>query len=201
MECGVLNRAATADAGPMRGQARPRLLLHICCAPDGTVPVLDLAAEGWDVRGFFYGSNIQPEDEYRRRLEALRILADRTGLRAEEAPYVPEEWTQVMTERGLMCEPEGGQRCAACFALQFQAAAEEAARLGCSRLCTTLTISPHKDVERINRIGAEIAASRGLTWEARIWRKQNGFLRSIKLSKEWGLYRQSYCGCLPSRRF
>ncbi|MBQ9565719.1 MAG: epoxyqueuosine reductase QueH [Synergistaceae bacterium] len=184
----------------MVDEDKPRLLLHICCAPDGTVPALDLAAEGWDVTGFFYGSNIQPEEEYRRRLDALHILTERAGFPALEACYAPEGWTAVMTKRGLMDEPEGGRRCTACFTLQLEAAAQEAARQGCSHLCTTLTISPHKDAERINRIGAEIAASHGFLWENRIWRKRNGFLRSIRLSKEWGLYRQRYCGCLPSRR-
>ena len=177
---------------------KTRLLLHICCAPDATVPAPDLMVEGWDVTGFFYGSNIQPEEEYRRRLGALHTLMEHAGISVVEAPYDPDLWTRHMMELGLMCEPEGGRRCTECFRLQLEAAAEEAAKRGCTHLCTTLTISPHKDVERINRTGAEEAALRGLTWENRVWRKQNGFLRSIRLSKEWGLYRQNYCGCLPS---
>ena len=176
------------------------MLLHICCAPDATVPTRDLAAEGWQVAGFFYGSNIQPEEEYRLRLGALHTLREHRGLPVEVAPYAPEEWRAHMLRLGLMEEPEGGRRCTACFELQLAAAAGAAVRLGCSHLCTSLTISPHKDAARITAIGERIAAAHGLTWEPRIWRKKNGFLRSIRISKEMGLYRQNYCGCLPSRR-
>ena len=176
------------------------LMLHICCAPDATVPTLDLAAEGWQVAGFFYGSNIQPEEEYQLRLGALHTLREHRGLPVEVAPYAPEEWRAHMLRLGLMEEPEGGRRCTACFELQLAAAAEAAVRLGCSHLCTSLTISPHKDAARITAIGERIASAHGLTWEPRIWRKKDGFLRSIRISKELGLYRQNYCGCLPSRR-
>ena len=175
------------------------MLLHICCAPDATVPVRDLRAEGWEVEGFFYGSNIQPEDEYRRRLDALRLLAAREGIRVLEAPYAPQDWLGRMA--GLMDEPEGGRRCAVCFALQLEAAASAACGLGCSRLCTSLTVSPHKDVELIAAIGERAAAARGLAWEPRVWRKCDGFLRSLRLSAEMGLYRQNYCGCTASRNF
>lgn len=176
------------------------MMLHICCAPDATVPLEVFGAEGWRVAGFFYGSNIQPEEEYLRRLGALHTLRDHAGVPVEEAPYAPGEWLQHMEDLGLLKEPEGGRRCTACFELQLQAAAAAAVRLGCSRLCTSLTISPHKDVARINGIGEAVAAAHGLAWEPRIWRKGDGFLRSIGLSKELGLYRQNYCGCLPSQR-
>ncbi|MCR5346821.1 MAG: epoxyqueuosine reductase QueH [Fretibacterium sp.] len=175
------------------------LMLHICCAPDATVPVEDLTAEGWQVAGFFYGSNIQPVEEYRLRLGALHKLMDyHNGLPVEEAPYAPDVWLSHMLRLGLMEEPEGGARCTACFELQLEAAARAAIRLGCSHLCTSLTISPHKDAARITSIGERIAEENSLTWEPRIWRKKNGFLRSIRASKELGLYRQNYCGCMPS---
>ena len=177
-----------------------RLLLHICCAPDATIPVEDLQAEGWQVAGFFYGSNIQPEEEYRLRLDALHILAGHTSLPVEEAPYAPEGWLDHMARLELLEEPEGGRRCTACFELQLRAAAESAVRLGCPYLCTSLTISPHKDVGRINAIGESIAKAHGLTWHPRIWRKRDGFLRSLRRSRELGLYRQNYCGCAPSQR-
>ena len=150
--------------------------------------------------GFFYGSNIHPREEYVRRLDALHTLMAHQGLPLDEAPWVPEVWMARMEGGGLMDEPEGGRRCAACFALQLEAAAEAALRLGCTHLCTSLTISPHKDVELIARIGADCAASHGLIWEDRVWRKRDGFLRSIRMSKELGLYRQNYCGCVASLR-
>ena len=169
------------------------LLLHICCAPDASVPVPDLLSEGWNVHGYFYGSNIHPQDEYSRRLEALHTLTSYTGIQCDIAGYDPDEWLEGV--RGLEAEPEGGKRCARCFELQLEAGAKIARALGCEYFCTTLTISPHKNVELINSLGERIAGLCGLCWEKRIWRKNNGFLRSVRASKELGLYRQNYCGC------
>ena len=98
-----------------------RMMLHICCAPDATVPLRGLRAEGWEVLGFFYGSNIHPEDEYLKRLDALRVLRDCEAVSVVEAPYLPRTWFDRMA--GLMDEPEGGRRCTACFALQLEASA------------------------------------------------------------------------------
>lgn len=169
------------------------IMLHICCAPDGSVPVPDLQSEGWNVKGFFYGSNIHPFEEYERRLEAVRILAGHCGIECVIGHYEPGEWQESV--KGLEGEPEGGRRCARCFRLQLEASAAEALKHGCEYLCTTLTISPHKNVELINGLGREVAGSYGLKWECRVWRKRNGFLRSVRASRELGLYRQNYCGC------
>ena len=174
------------------------LLLHICCAPDASVPVPDLIAEGWNVKGFFYGSNIHPFDEYKKRLEALDILIKHTGIECEISEYKPDEWLGKV--HGLENEPEGGLRCEKCFEIQLEACAMEAKRLNFENLCTTLTISPHKNVNLINSIGKRFADLFNIKWLDRIWRKNNGFLRSIRASKELGLYRQNYCGCVYSIR-
>lgn len=174
------------------------LLLHICCAPDATVPVLDLLKAGYNVKGFFYGNNIQPFNEYEKRLEALKILIQKTNLDVEIAPYNPDEWLEKTSF--LKNEPEGGKRCELCFRLQFEAAALTANRFLCSDFTTTLTISPHKNVNKIFEIGSEISRDFNLNWQNIIWRKNNGFLRSINLSKEFGLYRQNYCGCIFSKK-
>ncbi len=174
------------------------ILLHICCAPDGSVPVPDLLAEGWSVTGFFYGSNIHPQDEYLRRLEAVRILAETFGVNCVIGHYDPEEWLSCV--KGLENEPEGGRRCEKCFTLQLEACAREAVNLNCEYISTTLTISPHKNADLINSIGQSVAESHGLKWDNRVWRKKNGFLRSVNASKELGLYRQNYCGCTFSIR-
>lgn len=174
------------------------LLLHLCCAPDGTVPWPELLAQGYGAEGFFYGSNIQPQEEYLRRLEAARALAASLGRPLHEAPYDPEGWLEAT--RDLALEPEGGERCRLCFRLQLEAAGERAHSLGLVSLATTLTISPHKDVELLNAIGRDVAARRGLIWIDRIWRRGGGFVRSVAESRRLGLYRQNYCGCLYSRR-
>lgn len=174
------------------------MLLHICCAPDATVPLLDLKAEGWEVVGYFYGSNIHPQDEYLKRADAVEALAGHEKTSVSMRPYDPNEWLDRTAF--LADEPERGRRCALCFELQLEAAADEGVRLNATHLCTTLSISPHKDVTLISRLGREIAASRGLLWEDRIWRKNNGFLRSLALCRDLGLYRQTWCGCVYSCR-
>ena len=177
---------------------KTRLLLHICCAPDATVPWPELLNEGCEVVGYFYGGNIHPAAEYERRAEAVRTLSQATQAPAVLPAYEPEVWLEATKE--LADEPERGRRCSVCFRLQLEAAAQYAAEHGFTHLCTTLTISPHKDAALINRIGAETAARHGRVWVERIWRKKDGFKRSVAESKRLGLYRQNYCGCIYSLR-
>jgi len=174
-----------------------RLLLHACCAPDATVPLADLSAEGFAATLYWYGANIHPAAEEKKRREALASLA------AGRVPvFVEDTFTPPWMEAAspLAEEPEGGRRCALCFRLQLEGAARAAVREGIPLLCTTLTISPHKDASLINAIGEETVRAFGLRWLSRIFRKQNGFVRSVAMSKELGLYRQSYCGCIFSLR-
>lgn len=177
---------------------KKRLLLHICCAPDATIPWPELISEEYETAGYFYGGNIHPAEEYELRLGAVRVLAAETRGELILPAYDTGEWFAAV--RGLEDEPERGARCAVCFRVQLEAAADYARENGFSHLCTTLTISPHKDVKLINAIGAEAASSRGLEWVERVWRKNDGFKRSVAESKRLGLYRQNYCGCLFSMR-
>jgi len=175
-----------------------KLLLHICCAPDATVPLSDLKREGWAVTGYFYGCNIHPEAEYLKRAEAVRVLCSVLLADAVFPGYDPQSWYLVTS--GLSDEPEGGKRCEVCFAAQLRAAAEYAKENGFGYLTTTLTISPHKDPALINRLGTEAASEFGLVWLDRVWRKNDGFKRSVAESRRLGLYRQIYCGCIYSER-
>ena len=173
-----------------------KVLLHVCCAPDATVPWTDLPGEGYEVVPYWYGNNIHPAAEVKRRRDTLAALSLRMGGSVLWEEYVPETWLEAASR--LANEPEGGARCALCFRLQLEAAARRASAMKIPLLCTTLTISPHKNAELINSIGAECASQYGVAWLARVFRKKNGFVRSVALSKEYGLYRQSYCGCLYS---
>lgn len=175
-----------------------KLLLHICCAPDATIPWPELIAEGYEAVGFFYGSNIHPQDEYDRRLEALNVLQKSVNAKVVLPKYNAQEWLAAAKE--FAAEPEGGKRCEVCFRLQLEAAAQYAAENGYDAFCTTLTISPHKNVVLINGIGTELGKKYGIEWVEKVWRKQNGFKRSVEESKRLGLYRQNYCGCVFSRR-
>ncbi|MCL1941641.1 MAG: epoxyqueuosine reductase QueH [Synergistaceae bacterium] len=172
-----------------------KLLLHICCAPDATVPWASLSRD-MSVAGYFYGSNIHPQEEYAKRREAVAKLMGSVGGRCIYPDYLPDSW--LRSALPYAGEPEGGKRCALCFRLQLEHAAREAAGSGCSHLCTTLTISPHKNVTLINGIGNEIAENYGLAWVGRVWRSNNGFPDSVKAARALGLYRQNYCGCVYS---
>jgi predicted adenine nucleotide alpha hydrolase (AANH) superfamily ATPase len=175
-----------------------RAALHVCCAPDATVPWPVLREEGYDVAGFFYGNNIHPEGEWRARAEAVRKLAGSLDGECEIALYQADAWFALT--RGYESAPEGGGRCVKCVRAQLAAAAEFAAKRGAGFLCTTLTISPHKNPAVINEIGESCASSRGLVWINRVWRKGGGFKLSAARSREMNLYRQNYCGCIYSAR-
>jgi predicted adenine nucleotide alpha hydrolase (AANH) superfamily ATPase len=177
---------------------RRRAALHVCCAPDATIPWPALREEGYDVAGFFYGSNIHPRDEWLARAEAVRKLAGALGGECGMAAYEPDEWFDLT--RGCESAPEGGDRCVKCFRAQLTASAKFAVKLGAGFLCTTLTISPHKNPAVINEIGESCASAQGLVWINRVWRKGGGFKLSVARSREMNLYRQNYCGCLYSAR-
>ncbi len=180
-----------------------KVLLHVCCAPDATVPWPELINEGYETSGFFYGSNVHPFDEYEKRRDAVRYVAKTFGKRLFEVPYCPSEWVHGIATRckGMeMIKKEGGPRCALCFWSQFEAAAKCALEQGFDALCTTLTISPHKKPDLVNGIGKSMAKRHGLQWIERIWRCRDGFRRSVLKSRELELYRQNYCGCVFSIR-
>jgi predicted adenine nucleotide alpha hydrolase (AANH) superfamily ATPase len=170
----------------------PKVLLHICCAPDATAVFERLAPEH-EVLGFFHGPNIHPPEEYVLRLDNARRVAEALGFRLLLAPYSPEAWDQDV--RGLEQEPERGRRCEACFQHNLRATAAKARELGIPAFTTTLTISPHKDAAKIFAAGRAAGAEYGVEFLELDFKKRDGFKRSLELSRELGLYRQAYCGC------
>jgi predicted adenine nucleotide alpha hydrolase (AANH) superfamily ATPase len=185
---------ATADE---RHTARIPILMHICCAPDATVPVVRLRAKGYEPVGFFYDPNIQPKEEYELRLDQARKLACIENFELIVGPYEPEHW--LAATREFWHEPEGGLRCPRCFGVLLDAAARKAADLQIAMFTTTLLISPHKDVHVLEQVGREKGGLYGVSFLAEAFRKKDGFRESVNLSKEYGLYRQNYCGCIYSR--
>ena len=174
---------------------RPRLLLHCCCGPC-TTAVYERLARDFDVVCYWYNPNIQPAEEYRKRLDALRQLADATGMELLIEEGGEDEWAGAIA--GLEDEPEGGRRCDVCFRLRLEKAAAKAAQLGCECFSTTLTVSPYKPAATINPIGEAAAEETGLKFLAADFKQRDGFKRSVELSKQYGLYRQKYCGCMYS---
>ena len=171
--------------------------MHICCAPDATVPVLRLRAKGFEPVGFFYDPNIHPQEEYKLRLAQARKLADIQQFELLEGPYEPDAWLAAAAP--YKDEPEGGLRCRVCFGVVLDAAARKAAQLGIGAFTTTLLISPHKDVRVLEEAGRECGARYGVAFLPEAFRKQDGFRQSVHLSREYGLYRQNYCGCIYSK--
>ena len=147
---------------------------------------------------YFYGANIHPYEEWEKRLAALRTLAADRSARLVVRPYDTAEWDASV--KGLEDEPEGGKRCEVCMKLQLSSAAKAARDLGIDRLCTSLTLSPQKHPDMINKWGSDAAGENGLVWIDRVWRKKGGFAFSVSESRRLGLYRQCYCGCRYSYR-
>jgi uracil-DNA glycosylase family 4 len=176
---------------------KPKLLLDICCAPDAT-QVIKLLEKDYEIAGYFYNPNIQPEAEYEKRLiEAERLFRLWNVTLYQDAPAV-DEWLKAM--KGLESAPEGGRRCEACFAFRLERAAQFAQENGFSIFTTTLTISPHKNAGFINQLGQHVARQQGIKFLSADFKKQDGFKKSIELAKELALYRQDYCGCSFSKR-
>ncbi len=174
-----------------------KILLHICCAPDATTAYKRLSVEH-EVVGYFFNPNVQPLQEYEKRKKAVEILSKAWNFKVIYPPYEPEKWFKVV--RGLENLSEGGMRCRACIAYRLRQTALEAKKLGFDSFTTSLTTSPHKDVNFINDIGEKIAKNVGLKYFTSIFRKKDGFLESVRYSKELNLYRQNYCGCIFSLR-
>ena len=177
------------------GPQRPKLLLHACCGPCSSA-VLEKLCRYFEITVLYYNPNTWPAEEYYRRGEELKKFvaqAHPLGVTVIEDHYDPQEFYTAV--QGLENEPERGGRCTVCYRLRMGRAAQYAKEHGFDWFTTTLSISPHKDAARINQIGQELEAEFGIRHLPSDFKKQNGYLRSLQLSEEYGLYRQDYCGC------
>lgn len=177
---------------------RPRLLLHACCAPCSSY-VLEYLYEKTDITLFFYNPNISPESEFRQRASELARLLAETG---REIPiihpsYNPAQFAQIA--KGLEGEPEGGRRCYRCYTLRLRETAACAVQKGFDLFTTTLSVSPHKNAAWLNEIGKRLETEYGVSYLCADFKKKDGYKRSIELSRQYGLYRQNYCGCSYSK--
>lgn len=177
----------------------PRLLLHSCCAPCSSY-VLEYLSEYFEITVFYYNPNIYPDAEYEKRVEEQRMLTDSLPARYPisfiAGRYDKERFYEAA--EGYEQEREGGERCFRCYELRLREAAEAARDDGFDYFTTTLSISPLKNAEKLNAIGEQLAQEYGLAYLPSDFKKKNGYKRSTELSKEYGLYRQDYCGCVYS---
>jgi predicted adenine nucleotide alpha hydrolase (AANH) superfamily ATPase len=173
------------------------LFVHVCCAPDAAYVVALLQTE-YDVRGFFYNPNIEPADEYDRRLGEARKVGRLLSFDLEEGPADQPRW-EAMTRR-FAAEPEKGRRCAICYAMRLDLTARRARESGFPSFTTIMSVSPRKDAGLMNRIGLRLGRKYGLQFLAADFKKKDGFRKSVEISRRLGLYRQNYCGCRYSLR-
>ena len=180
---------------------RPRLLLHACCAPCSSY-VLEYLSQYFFITLLFYNPNISPQTEYEKRYaELLRLVKEqphRFPVSVVPCGYDPESFFSAV--HGLESLPEGGARCAVCYRMRLEAAARAAKDGGFDYFTTTLSISPLKDAEKLNAIGAELSGEYGVPYLYSDFKKKEGYKRSVALSREYGLYRQNYCGCIFSKQ-
>ncbi len=184
-----------------QGESRPRVLLHACCGVCSSA-VLEYLTRYFDVTLLWYNPNLFPEEEFRRRYDALEEILEKMGL-ARQVKILTEPWRHEDYEgqvRGLENEPEGGARCTVCFRLRLRETARLARERGYDYFCTTLTLSRHKDERRINALGEEIGKALGVAWLPSDFKKQGREMRSTELAEQYGIYRQLYCGCQYSLR-
>lgn len=178
---------------------RKTLLLHACCAPCSSY-VLEYLDNFFDITVFYYNPNISPLSEYEKRISELRRLISEMPLSHEinflGGTYEPEKFDNIA--KGLENVPEGGERCFRCYRLRMEEAAKIAAEKGFDYFTTTLSISPHKNAEKLNEIGKELEKEHNIKYLYSDFKKKNGYKRSIELSREYNLYRQNYCGCIYS---
>lgn len=179
----------------------PALLLHSCCAPCSSY-VLETLSRDFSITVFYYNPNIYPEEEYWKRVEEqkefIRRLPAVHPISFMEGVYDKENFYQ--TVKGMEQIPEGGERCFACFRLRLGEAVKKAKEGNFDYVTTTLTISPMKNAGKLNEIGEKLCKKEGVCWLPSDFKKKNGYKRSTELSREYGMYRQDYCGCVFSLR-
>ncbi len=175
---------------------KPKLLLHSCCGPCSTW-VISFLKDYFDITIYYYNPNIEPLEEYlHRKREQIKFLQEykQAKINFLDCDYNNNEFKDIA--KGLENIPEGGARCHKCFYLRMYKTAQVAASNGFSYFGTTLTVSPHKNSEIINKIGEHIMKELNINFIYGDFKKNDGYKKSIEYSLEYHLYRQNYCGCL-----
>lgn len=184
-----------------------KLLLHICCANCGTIPIERLKHK-FDITLFWYNPNITSKIEHEKRfkdVEKLVTIYSKNDIRQKsdnsfliKGKYEPEKWFKAI--KGLEKEPEGGKRCEICIKMRMEKSAKYAKQTGFSCIGTSLTTGPQKNAKKINAIAQKAADDNGLDFYVADFKKKDGFKKSIELSKKYKFYRQNFCGCGFSKK-
>lgn len=175
------------------------LLLHACCAPCSSA-VLERLTDYFDITILYYNPNITDKKEYQKRLSEIKTFVQKlqkNNIKVLDGRYNPQEFFDM--SKGLEEEKERGKRCYKCYELRLRETAQVAQKLNFDYFTTTLSISPYKNSNWLNEIGENLNFEYKPTYLYADFKKKNGYKRSIELSKEFGLYRQDYCGCIYSK--
>ena len=177
------------------------LLLHSCCAPCSSY-VLEYLSDYFKITILYYNPNISPYSEYlKRKEEQIRLI--NTMKTKYKVDIIDADYDNNLYEekiKGLENEPERGIRCHICYKLRLEKTCIKAKELNYDFFGTTLTLSPYKDSNVLNKIGSELMNEYNVNYLFSDFKKKNGYKRSIELSKIYNLYRQNYCGCIYSKR-
>ncbi len=179
----------------------PTLLLHSCCAPCSSY-VLQYLSQYFQIAVLYYNPNIYPSEEYWKRVREQEEFIERFSsfypISFIEGKFEPDRFYE--TVKGLEHLPEGGERCFRCYELRLREAAEYAKQLKKDFFTTTLSISPLKNAQKLNEIGERLAHEYGIPYLCSDFKKKDGYKQSVALSREYGMYRQDYCGCVFSKQ-
>lgn len=179
----------------------PKLLIHSCCAPCSS-HCLELLSQYFEITVLYYNPNIYPPEEYHMRAEEQKRFVHefpaKYPIHYTEGIYDTAKFYEMA--KGMEDLKEGGERCFACYELRLRETAEYAKENGFDFFCTTLSISPLKNAQKLNEIGAKLEIEYGVKYLYSDFKKQNGYKRSTEISNEYGMYRQYYCGCVYSKQ-
>lgn len=171
---------------------KPKMLLHSCCAPCSSA-VIEKLQDYFDLTVFYYNPNIMPVSEFEKRKSEQIAYLNKLGIPYIDVDYCHEDYlTAVKGKENL---GEKSIRCYECYKLRVSKTAQTAKENGFDFFCTTLSVSPHKNSVWINEIMENCEKTFGIKHLPSDFKKENGYLRSLILSKENNFYRQNYCGC------
>ncbi|MBN1298634.1 MAG: epoxyqueuosine reductase QueH [Actinobacteria bacterium] len=176
---------------------KQKMLLHACCANCLMHPY-QLLKDSFDITVYFYNPNIHPFDEYDKRLADVKRVCQNLGIKMHAGPYDCRRWfeyTDIYTG-----EPEGGKRCSLCFYKRLKRTAVLAKKCNFDIFATTLSVSPHKNADVINKVAEEISSDTGISYYFSNFKKKDGFKKTMYMASQFNVYRQKYCGCVYSMK-
>lgn len=182
---------------------KKKLLLHSCCGPCSSY-VITYLTNYFDITVLYYNPNISPYEEYiKRKNEQIKIIELLNSKSKNNIDIMDCDYDNNLYEekiKGLEMEPERGKRCEVCYKLRIEKTANIAKENNYDYFCTTLSVSPYKNANLINKIGEEIEQKYKIKWLYSDFKKKDGYKKSIMLSQKYNLYRQNYCGCIYSKK-